>query len=155
MGVGGATGLAAQGVVVAGRVLYGPAGRPLARTRVVLHHVSMGGDGRPIDSTSTDAQGRYTLTIRRPDSTALYVVSSWHAGIAYFSEPVVPSRSTSVPLRALYVYDTSSAGPAVRVALRLMTVAKLKRDGSRDVLERRYLVNPGQAYRAAVCMLLS
>jgi len=149
MGVGGATGLAAQGVVVSGRVLYGPAGRPLARTRVVLHQVSMGGDGRPIDSTSTDAQGRYTLTIRRPDSTALYVVSSWHAGIAYFSEPVVPSRSTSVPLRALYVYDTSSAGPAVRVARRLMTVAKLKRDGSRDVLELLELENPGPATRVA------
>ena len=149
MGVGGATGLAAQGVVVSGRVLYGPAGRPLARTRVVLHQVSMGGDGRPIDSTSTDAQGRYTLTIRRPDSTALYVVSSWHAGIAYFSEPVVPSRSTSLPLRALYVYDTSSAGPAVRVARRLVTVAKLKRDGSRDVLELLELENPGPATRVA------
>jgi len=149
MGVGGATGLAAQGVVVSGRVLYGPTGRPLARTRVVLHQVSMGGDGRPIDSTSTDAQGRYTLTIRRPDSTALYVVSSWHAGIAYFSEPVVPSRSTSVPLRALYVYDTSSAGPAVRVARRLVTVAKLKRDGSRDVLELLELENPGPATRVA------
>jgi len=130
-------------------VLYGPAGRPLPRTRVVLHQVSMGGDGRPIDSTSTDAQGRYTLTIRRPDSTALYVVSSWHAGIAYFSEPVVPSRSTSVPLRALYVYDTSSAGPAVRVARRLVTVAKLKRDGSRDVLELLELENPGPATRVA------
>src|SRR5207245_1188430 len=93
MGVGGATGLAAQGVVVSGRVLYGPAGRPLARTRVVLHQVSMGGDGRPIDSTSTDAQGRYTLTIRRPDSTALYVVSSWHGRIAYFSEPRGATRS--------------------------------------------------------------
>ena len=149
MGVGGATGLAAQGVVVSGRVLYGPTGRPLARTRVVLHQVSMGGDGRPIDSTSTDAQGRYTLTIRRPDSTAMYVVSSWHAGIAYFSEPVVPSRSTSVPLRALYVYDTSSAGPAVRVARRLVTVAKLKRDGSRDVLELLELENPGPATRVA------
>jgi len=147
--VEGATGLAAQGVVVSGRVLYGPTGRPLARTRVVLHQVSMGGDGRPIDSTSTDAQGRYTLTIRRPDSTAMYVVSSWHAGIAYFSEPVVPSRSTSVPLRALYVYDTSSAGPAVRVARRLVTVAKLKRDGSRDVLELLELENPGPATRVA------
>src|SRR5437899_2506471 len=130
MGVGGATGLAAQGVVVSGRVRYGPAGRPLARTRVVLHQVSMGGDGRPIDSTSTDAQGRYTLTIRRPDSTAMYVVSSWHAGIAYFSEPVVPSRSTSVPLRALYVYDTSSAGPAVRAA-RLASLGVERIEGRR------------------------
>jgi hypothetical protein len=128
-------------------VLYGRAGRPLARTRVVLHEVSMGGGGRPIDSTSTDAQGRYTLTIHQPDSTAMYVVSSWHAGIAYFSEPVVPGRSRPAPLRALYVYDTSSAGPAVRVARRLVTVTKLKRDGSRDVLELLELENPGAATR--------
>ena len=143
--MGGATGLAAQGIAVAGRVLYGPAGRPLARARVVLHQVSVSGDGGPIDSTSTDAQGRYTLTIRRPDSTAMYVVSSRHAGIAYFSEPVVPGR----PLHALYVFDTSSAGPAVRVARRLVTVAKIKRDGSRDVLELVELENPGTATRVA------
>jgi hypothetical protein len=129
-------------------VLYGPAGRPLARTRVVLHEVSMGGDGRPIDSTSTDAQGHYTLTIRHADSTALYVVSSWRAGIAYFSEPITPGRSPP-PLRALYVYDTSSAGPAVRVTRRLVTVAKIKRDGSRDVLELLELENPGAATRVA------
>ena len=139
----------AQGIAVSGRVLYGPAGRPLARTRVVLHEVSMGGGGRPIDSTTTDALGRYRLTISHPDSTALYVVSSWHAGIAYFSEPVVPGRSGPAPLRALYVYDTSSAGPAVRVARRLVTVAKLKRDGSRDVLELVELENPGPATRVA------
>jgi hypothetical protein len=129
-------------------VVYGAAGRPLARTRVVLHEVSLGGDGRPIDSTDTDAHGRYTLTIRRPDSTALYVVSSWRAGIAYFSEPV--ARGASRPaLRPLYVYDTSSAGPAVRVTRRVVTVPKLKRDGSRDVLELLELENPGVATRIA------
>ncbi|HEY6158390.1 MAG TPA: hypothetical protein VIV88_13105 [Gemmatimonadales bacterium] len=130
-------------------MLYGPAGRPLAGTRVVLHEVSMGGGGRPIDSTSTDARGHYTLTIRHADSTALYVVSSWRAGIAYFSEPVTPGRSRPAPLRALYVYDTSSAGPAVRVTRRLVTVAKIKRDGSRDVLELLELENPGAATRVA------
>src|SRR5207253_5736403 len=87
------------------------------------------------------------LPICRPDSTALYVVSSWRAGIAYFSEPVTPGRSKPAPLRALYVYDTSSAGPAVRVTRRLVTVAKLKRDGSRDVLELLELENPGAATR--------
>jgi hypothetical protein len=136
-------------MVVSGRVLSGRAGRPLAGAHVVLHEVSMGGDGRPIDSTRTDARGRYTLTISRPDSTALYVVSSLHAGIAYFSEPVPPGRSTPVALHPLYVYDTSSAGPAVRVARRVVTVAKLKRDGSRDVLELVELDNPGPATRVA------
>src|SRR5256885_2002085 len=109
----------------------------------------MPGVGRPTDPASPNAQGRSTRTTHRPDSTAMYVVSSWHAGIAYFSEPVVPGRSQPAPLQALYVYDTSSAGPAVRVARRLVTVAKLKRDGSRDVLELLELENPGAATRVA------
>jgi len=140
--------LRAQQVVVTGRVLKGPTGRPAARTWVVLHQVSMGGGGQPIDSTRTDARGVYALAIRRPDSAAVYVVSTWHAGIAYFSEPIAPGRSTS-GLRPLYVYDTSSAGPAVRVMRRLVTVARQKRDGSRDVLELVELENPGVATRVA------
>jgi hypothetical protein len=113
---------------------------------VVLHQVSMGGGGQPIDSTRTDAGGRYTLTIRQSDSAAIYVVSSWRAGIAYFSEPIAPGHSS---VRPLYVYDTSSTGPAVRVQRRLVTVAKQKRDGSRDVLELVELENPGAATRVA------
>src|SRR2546425_1310145 len=108
----------------------------------------MGGGGQPIDSTRTDARGAYALTVRRPDSAAIYVVSTWRAGIAYFSEPVAPGRSTP-GLRPLYVYDTSSTGPAVRVMRRLVTVAREKRDGSRDVLELVELENPGVATRVA------
>ncbi len=140
--------LRAQQVVITGRVLYGPAGRPVARTWVVLHQVSMGGGGQAIDSIRSDARGAYALAIRRPDSAAIYVVSTWHAGIAYFSEPIAPGRSTS-SLRPLYVYDTTSTGPAVRVARRLVTVAREKRDGSRDVLELVELENPGVATRVA------
>ncbi|HEX9488365.1 MAG TPA: hypothetical protein VF976_14960 [Gemmatimonadales bacterium] len=140
--------LRAQQVVVTGRVLKGPTGRPAARTWVVLHQVSMGGGGQPVDSTRSDDRGAYALTIRRPDSSAIYVVSSWHSGIAYFSEPIAPGRSRS-DLRPLYVYDTSSTGPAVRVMRRLVTVAKQKQDGSRDVLELLELENPGVATRVA------
>ncbi len=106
----------------------------------------MGGDGRPIDSTYTDAAGRYVLTVRQPDSTVLYVVSSWHSGIAYFSEPVVPGRATE-RLQPLYVFDTTSGGPAVKLQRRLVTVARRQRDGSRDVLELLELENPGTATR--------
>src|SRR5204862_5780070 len=53
--------LRAQQVVITGRVLYGPAGRPVARTWVVLHQVSMGGGGQAIDSIRSDARGAYAL----------------------------------------------------------------------------------------------
>ena len=113
----------------------------------------MGGGGQPIDSTRTDARGAYALTIRRPDSATIYVVSTWYAGIAYFSEPITPGRSSS-SLRPLSVYDTSSTGPPVRVTRRLITVAREKRDGSRDVLELVELENPGVATRVARDTLL-
>jgi hypothetical protein len=117
---------------------------------VVLHAVSAGGGGQPIDSARTDGRGAYTLTIHRPDSSAIYVVSSWRAGIAYFSEPVPrDGQGARTSLQPLYVYDTSSTGPAMRLARRLVTVTKVKQDGTRDVLELIELENPGTATRVA------
>jgi hypothetical protein len=135
-------------VVITGRVVEGVAGEP-ARTRVVLHRVASDGSGQPIDSARTDLRGAYRLTIPHPDSTAIYVVSSWRAGVAYFSEAVRSGRRAAVDLRPLYVYDTSSAGPAIALTRRLVTVARQKRDGARDVLEVVELENPGRATRVS------
>lgn len=134
-----------------GRVRYGPAGRPLPGAWVVLHQVSRSGGGRAIDSTRTDASGTYTLAIPRPDTDAIYVVSSRRAGIVYFSEPVVPGARGGGPLqlRPLYVYDTSATGPAVALVRRLVTIAGRQPDGSREVLELLELENPGRATRIA------
>jgi hypothetical protein len=137
--------------VVSGRVLRGAGGageRPLAGTWVVMHQVSMNGGGKPIDSTRTDGRGGFTLTVRQPDTAAIYVVSSWYAGIAYFSEPVAGTHRRSV-LRPIYVYDTSSTGPGVALSRRLVTIAARKKDGTRDVLELLELENPGVKTRIA------
>src|SRR5207249_453485 len=64
------------------------------------------------------------------------------------------SGRSSSSLRPLYVYDTSSTGPPARVTRRLITVAREKRDGSRDVLELMELENPGVATRVARDTLL-
>ncbi len=134
-------------MVISGRVLHGgPGGNPLARAWVVLHRVAMGGNGGPIDSVRTDRQGVFTLTIAQPDTGAMYIVSSWYDGIAYFSEPLTALRRTA-NLRPLLVYDTSSTGPPVRVARRLVTITRPKADGARDALELLELENPGQATR--------
>src|SRR5207245_6926496 len=87
--------------------------------------------GGPVDSTRTDARGAFTLSMGRPDTAAIYVVSSWYDGIAYFSEPVRAFRQRT-ELRPLLVYDTTSAGPGVQVARRLLTVARRKPDGARS-----------------------
>jgi len=136
-------------MVVSGRVLLGgPDGRPLAGSWVVLHRVTMGGGGAPIDSVRTDARGAFVLTVAHPDTAALYVVSSWYRGIAYFSQALTAARSTA-GLRPLLVYDTTSAGPAIEVARRLVTIAKRRKDGTRDVLELLELRNPGNRTRIA------
>ncbi len=141
--------LAAQGLVVSGRVLRGGAAeRPLVGAWVVMHQVSMDGGGKPVDSTRTDARGAFTLAVRRSDSTAIYVVSSWYAGIAYFSEPVAGTHRRSA-LHPIYVYDTSSTGQGVALLRRLVTIAGRKKDGTRDVLELLELENPGAKTRIA------
>ncbi len=133
---GGAVDLDAQRVAVTGRLYHGGrSATPLARAWVVLHEVSMGGRGGPIDSARSDARGAYALAIARPDSDAIYVVSSWYHGIAYFSEPIRPARRSAVSVAPLTVYDTSATGPALRVARRVITIARPQRDGTRDVLE--------------------
>ena len=135
--------------MVTGRVVHGgPNGRPLARAWVVLHRVTMGGAGGPIDSSRTDGRGDFTFSVGRPDTSAIYVVSSWYDGIAYFSEPVTVSRPRT-SLRPLLVYDTTSTGLGVQVGRRLLTVAKQKPDGARDVLELLELRNPGRSTRIA------
>src|SRR5207244_5746584 len=115
--------------------------------------VVLGAGGQPLAWSRRDSSAASALSVRRPDSAAIYGVSTCYAGIAYFSEPITPGRSSS-SLRPLYVYDTSSTGPPVRVTRRLITVAREKRDGSRDVLELVELENPGVATRVARDTLL-
>src|SRR5207253_1246565 len=99
-----------------------------------------GGAGGPIDSSRTDGRGDFTLRAGHPDTTAVYVVSSWYDGIAYFSEPVTVSRPRT-SLRPLLVYDTTSTGPGVRVERRL--------PGDAKQLSYAYVI-PGGAARVAV-----
>jgi hypothetical protein len=132
---------------VSGRVLYGgPAGTPLPHAWVVLHRVTMGGGGGPIDSVRTGGDGAFTLSVAHADTGAMYVVSTWRDGIVYFSEPVRASGPRA-RLQPLLVYDTSSTGPQVQVARRVITVARPKQDGARDVLELVELHNPGTKTR--------
>jgi hypothetical protein len=111
----------------------------------VLHQVTSQHAG-PVDSVRTDAGGRYRLQVAQLDTTAVYFVSASHDGLAYVGRPVRLARG-GVAADTLVVYDTSSAGPPIRVRRRLVTVAKPKKDGTRDVLEILELENPGAKTR--------
>ncbi len=146
---GAGTRLAAQGTSVSGVLRRGaPRGAPVAGRWVVLHQVTMR-EGAPVDSVQSDGAGRWRLRIPAVDTLAVYVASALYAGLAYFSQPirVVPGRA--VVADPLVVYDTSSTGPPIAVQRRLVTIARPRSDGSRDVLELLELVNPSSATRIA------
>jgi hypothetical protein len=139
--------LGAQEVRATGRLLRDSAGgRALTGHWVVLHAMTRGGGG-PIDSVRTGAGGRYGFAIPRVDSNAVYVVSAEFAGIAHFSDPLVLAGRLSADYGTLVVYDTTSAGDPVRLAVRFATIGGARRDGAREVLEAIELQNPGARTR--------
>ncbi|HKC48358.1 MAG TPA: carboxypeptidase-like regulatory domain-containing protein [Gemmatimonadales bacterium] len=140
--------LTAQRATVTGRVVLGSSGRAVAGRFVVLHRITMG-DGGPVDSVRTDASGRWRIGIPAVDSTAVYVVSAEHDSLAYFSVPLHLVLGQTTTADPLVVWDTSSSGPAILLRRRLLTVARPKTDGSREVLEILELENPGRATRVS------
>jgi hypothetical protein len=139
--------LGAQTVSVSGRALRG--GRDTVALRnawVVLHRITRDSGG-PIDSVRTDARGRYRLPVRNADSTALYVVSVWFDSLASFSLPLNIVGRPAVHVEDLIVFPTSTTGPPITLARRLVTVARAGEDGTREVLEILELENHGVTTR--------
>ncbi len=133
---------------VRGHVLLGGArGRPVAGLWVVLHRVTTA-SGAPMDSLRTDGAGAFTFHVTAGDTTALYLASARYDDIVYFSEPVRVTTG-DILLEPILVYHTSPTGSPIGVSQRLLTVARAKADGSRDVLELIQLLNPGPATRVA------
>lgn len=145
--------LASQGAAGGGTVSGvlrrgGPDGAPLAGRWVVLHQVTAGGGG-PVDSVRTDAGGRWQLRARQVDTMAIYIASALYDGLAYFSPPLRVQGGKAVAAGPLVVYDTTSAGPAIALQRRLVTIAGAGKDGSREVLELLELALEGQKTRVA------
>ena len=147
MSLGAPFALPAQTVSVSGRVLRG--GRdtiPVPNTWVVLHRVTREGGG-PLDSARTDARGRYRIQLRSPDSTGVYVVSAWYDSLAYFSLPLNVVGRPAAHVEDIVAYPTTANGPPIRLARRLVTVARAGPDGTREVLEILELENTGHTTR--------
>jgi len=115
----------------------------LAGRRVVAHRVSPTVQG-PVDSLESGPGGRFAFRIARPDTTAMYVVSTLYDGIGYFSAPFSPQSRDSAAAIVLAVYDTASAGaPLVVVVRHVVISAPDPSDGSRDVFDIAEVGNPG------------
>jgi hypothetical protein len=143
---GSAAAAAGQGLRLEGRVLRADS-TPLADAWVVLHRVTMDSGG-PQDSVRAGRTGSFRLVVTAPDTTALYMVSTTYRGLTYFSD-VRTARDTSGPLSPLVVYDTSSTGPAIRVAQRHIVIRGGEGGGRRSVLELVALANDGDRTRIA------
>ncbi len=141
--------LHAQSALVAGRVVRvtGQDTIGMAGAQVMLHQVGRSRQG-PVDSTITGRRGEFRFRFK-PDTSAVYLLSSAHAGIEYFSTPVhtVPARPDTGLV--LVVSDTSSTGP-IRVTSRHVVIGKPRAgDGTRAVLEILVLRNDGPTTRVA------
>jgi len=137
--------------VLAGRALrvtLGGDSVPLAGAYVVGHHVGAQGQG-PVDSVRSDAAGRFRVPVVRPDTGGLYVVSTRYRDIGYCGEPVAPRDRAAAAAMTLVVYDTSSAGPALAVALRHLVLTSPDPDGSHRVLDIFQVHNAGTTTRVA------
>jgi hypothetical protein len=147
----GAAPLGAQGpgpLVLAGRavVVRGTDTSALAGVFVVAHRVGARQQG-PVDSMRSDPAGRFRFRVAQPDSGAVYVLSARYAGIGYFSTPVSTKERAAAQAVRLAVYDTSSAGSPLRVAVRHLVISASGSDGSRDVLDIIQVVNAGATTR--------
>jgi hypothetical protein len=146
-----ASALRAQGagpLVLAGHAVrvMGADTTALAGAFVVAHRIGQREQG-PVDSVKSDASGAFRFRVSRPDTGAMYVVSTRYAGIGYFSSPFsIRDRAGSDTIR-LAVYDTSASGTPLVVAVRHLVISAPGTDGSRDVLDIVQVANPGQTTR--------
>ena len=120
---------------------------PLANAMVVLHHVTRENAG-PVDSTHTDARGRYRIELRNPDSTGAYIVSVWYDSIAYVSSPIIGVGGRPVVhVDDIVTFATTVDAPPIHLTRRLATVARATDAGTREVLEILELQNAGPTTR--------
>ena len=119
---------------------------PVRGARVILHQIARDVQG-PVDSARSDGRGAFRFTLR-PDTAALYLVSTRHAGIEYFSSPVVAKSGQPAPGVRIVVYDTSSNAP-VSLTARHFVLTRPADDGSRTVLDVIVLRNAGRLTRVA------
>ena len=136
-------------LVLAGRLLRvsGTDSIPLAGVFVIGHQLGRERQGA-LDSVRSDAAGRFRIVVARPDTAALYVVSSRYQGIGYFSQTVSPGDRPSAGSISLAVYDTSSTGPPLVLAMRHLVVGAPEGD-TRRVLDIFQVGNAGTTARVA------
>jgi hypothetical protein len=134
---------------VTGQIRHGAANRPVPGLWAVLHEVRRDTlASGPLDSTRTDAAGRYRVSLPRVDSTAVYFVSTNYQSIGYFSGALrVEGGRRQADVDPILVYDTTTTG-SLRLARRMLAFHNTERE-AREVLELIEIENTGTHTRIA------
>ena len=133
-----------EGVVVRPGADSAHTPHPAADVWVTLHRVGAGSAG-PVDSTRTDAAGRYAIRYpRAATDSAVFFVSARYATITYFSAPI-PSGHVSGDPAQLVVYDTTSATGQLRLRGRHVIVGAIDSTRRHPVVEVFEIANDGAA----------
>lgn len=137
-------------LILGGRVVrvVGKDSVPVAGQVVVAHHVTPAVQGA-VDSARSDAAGRFRIVVARPDTGGVFMVSTKYRGIGYFGEPVADSERVAAGRLTLAVFDTSSSGHALYVAMRHLVVTTPEGGVQRRILDIVQVENPGTATRVA------
>jgi hypothetical protein len=121
---------------------------PVAGQVVVAHHVTPAVQGA-VDSARSDAAGRFRIVVARPDTGGVYLVSTMFRGIGYFGMPVSDTERVAAGRLTLAVFDTSSTGHALFVAMRHLVVTATQGGGPQRILDIVQVENPGTSTRVA------
>jgi hypothetical protein len=121
---------------------------PVNGTWVVLHRVGPDSAG-PIDSVRTNASGRYQFRYTRTGSPdAVYFVSAFHDGVAYFTPPLAEGNVSGNDAEVV-VYDTTSKRVPTSVRGHHVVVSAVDANGLRSVVEVYDLSNDSSVTRIA------
>ncbi|MFL5489445.1 MAG: hypothetical protein ACJ8AJ_13285 [Gemmatimonadaceae bacterium] len=116
--------------------------------RVVLHRVGPDRAG-PLDSTLSDAHGRYSFNyVRSGSDDAIYFVSASHDGIAYFTPPLAEGKVTGDD-GEITVFDTTSRPVPLSLRGHHVVVSAADANARRSIVEVYDLSNDSSVTRVA------
>jgi len=121
---------------------------PVSGAWVVLHRVGPKRAG-PLDSVQSDARGRYAFNYTRTGSPdAVYFVSAFYDGIAYFTPPLAEGK-VSGDDGEIAVFDTTSKHVPLSLRGHHVVVSAADANARRSVVEVYDLSNDSSVTRVA------
>ena len=121
---------------------------PVSGAWVVLHRVGPDRAG-PLDSVQSDARGRYLFNYTRTGSEdAVYFVSAFYDGIAYFTPPLAEGK-VSGDDGEIAVFDTTSGHVPLSLRGHHVVVSAADANARRSIVEVYDLSNDSSVTRVA------